>query len=66
MPQVVKSKIRTVPNWPKDGIMFRDITTLLKDGPGFNHLIDLLVQRYESTKLRAKTDLLPSVDARAS
>ena len=25
----IKSKIRTVPNWPKEGIMFRDITTLL-------------------------------------
>jgi len=51
MPHVVKSKIRTVPNWPKDGIMFRDITTLLKDGPGFNHLIDLLVQRYEGVQM---------------
>ena len=51
MPNVVKSKIRTVPDWPKDGIMFRDITTLLKDGPGFNHLIDLLVERYKDTKV---------------
>jgi adenine phosphoribosyltransferase len=29
--EYLKSTIRTVPNWPKDGIMFRDITTLLKD-----------------------------------
>lgn len=51
MPHIVRSKIRTVPNWPKDGILFRDITTLLKDGPGFNHLIDLLVHRYEGMQM---------------
>jgi len=31
----LKEKIRTIPNWPKQGIMFRDITTLLKDKEGF-------------------------------
>jgi adenine phosphoribosyltransferase len=42
----IKSKIRTVPNYPKRGIMFRDITTLLKDPVGFRLVIDTLVQRY--------------------
>ena len=51
MPDVVKSLIRTVPDWPKHGVMFRDITTLLKDGPGFNHLIELLVRRYQDMKI---------------
>ncbi len=42
----IKSKIRTVPNYPKKGIMFRDITTLIKDPVGFRLVIDTLVQRY--------------------
>ena len=39
--------IRTVPNYPKPGIQFRDITTLLKNSEAFNHSIDLLAQRYQ-------------------
>src|SRR5512146_3248641 len=42
----IKSRIRTVPNYPKKGIMFRDITTLIKDPVGFRLVIDTLVQRY--------------------
>jgi len=42
----IKSKIRTIPNYPKKGIMFRDITTLLKDPVGFRLVIDSLTQRY--------------------
>ena len=48
---MIKSKIRTVPHWPKQGIMFRDITTLLKDAQGFNQMIDLLTERYKSMKI---------------
>lgn len=42
----LKSSIRTIPDFPKPGIMFRDITTLLKDPKAFNHTIDLLTNRY--------------------
>jgi adenine phosphoribosyltransferase len=42
----IKSKIRTIPNYPKKGIMFRDITTLLKDPVGFRLVIDSFTQRY--------------------
>ena len=42
-----KSLIRTVPNYPKEGIMFRDITTLLKDEKGFKAIIDKFAARYE-------------------
>jgi len=42
----IKSKIRTVPDYPKKGIMFRDITTLIKDPVGFRLVIDTLAQRY--------------------
>lgn len=38
--------IRTVPNFPKPGIMFRDITTLLKDKEAFARAVDILVERY--------------------
>ena len=40
----IKSRIRTIPNHPKEGIMFRDITTLLKDPVGFRLVIDGLAQ----------------------
>jgi adenine phosphoribosyltransferase len=42
----IKSKIRTIPDYPKKGIMFRDITTLIKDPVGFRLVIDTLTQRY--------------------
>jgi len=42
----IKSKIRTIPDYPKKGIMFRDITTLIKDPVGFRLVIDSLAQRY--------------------
>ncbi len=51
MPQSIKEKIRTIPHWPKQGVMFRDITTLLKDSDGFNHLIDLLLERYKDVEI---------------
>jgi adenine phosphoribosyltransferase len=47
----IKSKIRTVPHWPKEGIMFKDITTLLKDAQGFKETIDLLYDRYKDKKI---------------
>ncbi len=42
----IKSKIRTIPDFPKQGIQFRDITTLLKNPQGFRYVIDHLAQRY--------------------
>ncbi len=39
---LIKSRIRSIPNYPKAGIMFRDITPLLKDGVAFAKCIDLL------------------------
>lgn len=47
----LKEKIRTIPHWPKPGIMFRDITTLLKDPKGLSEVVDILAKRYESTKI---------------
>ena len=47
----VKSSIRTVPHYPKQGIMFRDITTLLKDAAAFRATVDELAQRYADVKI---------------
>ena len=56
----IKSKIRTVPHYPKQGIQFRDITTLLKDPMGFRATIDELAQRYADMKL----DKIAGIEAR--
>ncbi len=42
----IKEKIRTIPDHPKKGILFRDITTLIKDPVGFRLVIDNFTQRY--------------------
>lgn len=42
----IKSLIRTIPHYPRQGVMFRDITTLLKDPVGFKIAINDLAQRY--------------------
>src|SRR5271169_2077482 len=47
----IKSRIRTVPHYPKPGIMFRDITTLLKDPIGFRITIQEIVNRYGGRKI---------------
>ena len=47
----IKSRIRTVPHYPKQGIMFRDITTLLKDPVGLRVTIHELVNRYTGMKI---------------
>lgn len=39
-----RSRIRTIPDYPRPGILFRDITTLLQDPHGFRKLVDELVQ----------------------
>jgi 5'-methylthioadenosine phosphorylase len=58
--EIIKSKIRTVPHFPKQGIMFRDITTLLKDSEGFNSLIDMLVERYSGKRI----DVVAGIESR--
>lgn len=58
----IKSKIRTVPDYPKKGIMFRDITTLIKDPVGFRLVIDSLTQRY--IKGDVKFDVIAGIESR--
>ncbi len=58
----IKSKIRTIPDHPKKGIMFRDITTLIKDPVGFRLVIDTFTQRY--IKGDINYDLIVGIEAR--
>ena len=43
--------IRNVPNWPKRGIQFKDITTLCKDHEPFKKSVDMLVDRYKDKEI---------------
>ena len=56
----IKSLIRTVPHYPKQGVMFRDITTLLKDPVGFRVTINEFVKRYTGTKI----DKIAAIESR--
>jgi len=47
----IKSKIRTIENYPIKGVMFRDITTLLKDPEGLRDSINKLVDRYKDINI---------------
>jgi len=50
--EFIKSKIRTIPNFPKHGIMFRDITSLLSDAEGMKKVIDIFYNRYKDKKIK--------------
>jgi len=56
----LKDVIRTIPDYPKPGIMFRDITTLLTDARGFRQAIDELVQPLAGKKI----DKVAGIEAR--
>ena len=56
----IKSKIRAVPDFPKKGIMFRDITTLLKDKEAFDYVADKFYERYKDKHI----DKVVSVESR--
>jgi adenine phosphoribosyltransferase len=55
-----KSLIRTIPDYPKAGIMFRDITTLLGDARGFRTAVNTLVNRYTGNGI----DKVAGIEAR--
>lgn len=56
----LKTAVRTIPDYPKPGIMFRDITTLLADARAFRRAIDELVQPLAG----AKIDKVAGIEAR--
>jgi adenine phosphoribosyltransferase len=56
----IKSVIRTIPDYPKPGIMFRDVTTLLGNARAFRTTVDLLVQPHAGTRI----DKVAGIEAR--
>ena len=56
----LKQKIRTILDFPKQGILFRDITTLLADPEAFNSIIDLFVEHYKEEQI----DLVVGIESR--
>jgi adenine phosphoribosyltransferase len=56
----LKAAIRTIPDYPKPGIMFRDITTLLGDARAFRRAVDELVHPYAG----GKVDKIAGIEAR--
>ena len=56
----LKSAIRTIPDYPKKGIMFRDITTLLGNARAFRRAVDELVQPYAGKRI----DKVAGIEAR--
>jgi adenine phosphoribosyltransferase len=60
MNEEIKEKIRTVPDWPRKGVMFRDITTLIKDKEGFLSACSKLYEHYKDTAV----DLIAGIESR--
>ena len=58
--EIIKNSIRVIPDFPKPGIMFKDITTLLNNPEAYKTLIEHLVERYKDYNL----DYIAGIDAR--
>lgn len=58
--EYIKSKIRTVPDWPEKGVMFRDITPIFQDPMALRTTMDSFVYRY----LEKRPTLIAGIDAR--
>lgn len=56
----VKDKIRAVPNFPKEGIIFRDITTGIKDAETMKAMVDYLCEQYKEFKI----DYIAGIESR--
>jgi adenine phosphoribosyltransferase len=56
----LRAKIRDIKNFPSEGILFKDITTLLKDGPAWRFAVDSLANRYQDERV----DVVVGVESR--
>jgi adenine phosphoribosyltransferase len=56
----LRAYIRDIPDFPKPGILFKDITPLLAEPPAFRHAVELLVQKYQG----AGVDAVAAAEAR--
>lgn len=60
MVENLKGKIRDIQDFPKKGILFKDLTPLLSDSVSFRRAVDMLAERYDSQRI----DLVVGVEAR--
>jgi len=56
----LKDYIRSIPNYPKEGILFRDITTLIKDSDAFEECINQIIERSKDYKI----DKIAAIESR--
>ena len=56
----LRAKIRDIKDFPTEGILFKDITTLLKDGPAFRRVVDLLAAHYQ----RERVEVVVGIESR--
>jgi len=56
----LRKRIRDIPDFPKKGILFKDITTLLKDADSYRRSVDMMADHYESNKV----DMVVGIEAR--
>ena len=61
---LLKAQIRTISDWPSQGVQFRDITPLLQSGAAFQRLIQAFVARYAALPPAQKPTVVAGVDAR--
>lgn len=60
MPELVKSKIRDIPDFPKEGIVFKDITTAIKDQETFRRIINFLTEEFKNSGI----DYIAAIESR--
>jgi adenine phosphoribosyltransferase len=56
----LRDRIRDIKDFPTEGILFKDITTLLKNGPAFHYVVDQMAERYGDDGV----DVVVAVEAR--
>src|SRR3990172_674768 len=58
--ETLKSNIRNIKDFPTEGVLFKDITTLLKGPPAFSYVVDQLAKKYQ----QARVDVVVAVESR--
>src|SRR3972149_11416833 len=56
----LRAKIRDIKDFPTEGVLFKDIPPLLKDGPAFRRVVDLLAERYQGERV----DVVVGIESR--
>jgi adenine phosphoribosyltransferase len=60
MVEELRARIREVPDFPHEGILFYDITTVLQNGPAFRQAIDLMTEPFRATRI----DVVAAMESR--